>query len=217
MFALSHFIDLLWLLESPEHTVCVALQHFQSTMDPKEKSLTGISLTGCVLRALVQIWVLLCSYCPEAIEYSSQQFRIYPPCLWLFGHWPLFFLCLPPSLVGQKKKKRSEKRKSDTVLLWIIRPTKLSPWLAVEFVSHPSFQTWRWQLSSVSSRCQVIRIIPWGVSLHPLELLCFWCPEPFKAEGVFLLPGCNYEVLLRFCRFYLQVPDSFTTQPVSVK
>lgn len=156
-------------------------------------------------------------YCPEAIEYSSQQFRIYPPCLWLFGHWPLFFLCLPPSLVGQKKKKRSEKRKSDTVLPWIIRPTKLSPWLAVEFVSHPSFQTWRWQLSSVSSRCQVIRIIPWGVSLHPLELLCFWCPEPFKAEGVFLLPGCNYEVLLRFCRFYLQVPDSFTTQPVSVK
>lgn len=50
-------------------------------------------------------------YCPEAIEYSSQQFRIYPPCLWLFGHWPLFFLCLPPSLVGQKKKKEVKKEK----------------------------------------------------------------------------------------------------------
>lgn len=81
-------------------------------------------------------------------------------------------------------KEKGKKRKSDNVLIWIILPTKLSPWVAVEFVSHPSFQNCGWQLSSISSRCQVTRIIPWGVSLHPLELLSFWCPHPSKAEGI---------------------------------
>lgn len=102
---------------------------------------------------------------------------------------------LPLSLVGQKKKRR----KSDNVLIWIILPTKLSPWVAVEFVSHPPFQNCGWQLSSISSRCQVTWIIPWGVSLHPLELLRFWCPHPSKAEGMCFpsrLPGTA-----KFCYF----------------
>lgn len=131
---------------------------------------------------------------------NSWLFRLLVTILPVFYHLP-----------WQAKKNEKEEEKSDIVLIWIILPTKLSPWLAVEFVSHPSFQNCGWQLSSTSSRCQVIRIIPWGFSLHPLELLQFWCPHPPKAESMFFLPGCNCRVLLRFCRFYSQVPNIFTS------